>query len=189
MAGEYKLTLGARTLEDAEPRARELLEQSKKNLGMVPNMYGAMANSPGLLSTYLHGYEYFRKDSGFTPQEQEVVFLTISREHSCHYCVAAHSTLADKMSKVPVEVTDAIRDGKQVPDQKLGALHRFTQAMVQSRGFPKQADVQAFLAAGYNERQILEIVLALAVKTISNYSNHLFGTEVDPPFAGRTWQS
>jgi uncharacterized peroxidase-related enzyme len=188
VAEGYKLTLAPKTIESAEPKAAELLEQAKKNLGMVPNMYAGMANSPGLLSTYLHGYQYFRQESGFTPQEQEVVLLTISRENGCHYCVAAHSVIADKMSKVPTEVTDAIRDGTDVPDKKLGVLHRFTQAMMQSRGFPEQADVEAFLAAGYNERQVLEIVLAIAVKTISNYSNHLFQTQVDQPFAARAWK-
>jgi uncharacterized peroxidase-related enzyme len=187
MTEQYQLTLAPRTIEDAEPKAKELLLQSKARLGFVPNMYAGMANSPGLLSTYLHGYEFFRNDSGFTPPEQEVVFLTISRENNCHYCVAAHSTIADKKSKVPAEVTDAIREGRAVSDQKLGTLHRFTQAMVQSRGFPKQADVEAFLAAGYGERHVLEIVLAIAVKTISNYSNHLFDTEVDQSFAGRAW--
>jgi alkylhydroperoxidase family enzyme len=48
-------------------------------------------------------------------------------------------------------------------------------------------DLQAFLAAGFSERQVLEIILAIAVKTISNYSNHVFHTEVDPVFAACRW--
>ncbi|GHB15203.1 carboxymuconolactone decarboxylase family protein [Modicisalibacter luteus] len=188
MTEQYTLTLDARTIEDADPKAKPLLEQTKASLGMVPNMYATMANSPGLLSTYLHGYDYFREDSGFTPAEQEVVFLTVSRENGCHYCVAAHSMLADTQSKVPTEVTDAIRDGTEVPDEKLAALSTFTRAMFQSRGFPQREDVHAFLDAAYSERHVLEIVLAIAVKTISNYANHLFDTEVDKPFASRAWQ-
>jgi uncharacterized peroxidase-related enzyme len=189
MSEQYTLKLEPKTPETADPQAKPLLEGAQKKMGMIPNMYSGMANSPGLLSTYLHGYALFREQSGFSPAEQEVVLLTVSRENECHYCMAAHSTLADNMSKVPPEVTDAIREGREVPDGKLSAVHAFTRAMVRSRGFPHSGDVEAFLSAGYSEKQILEIVLAIAVKTISNYSNHLFDTQVDKPFAGRVWRS
>ncbi len=187
MQAEYKLTLPALGPEQAEPLAMNRLEEALDKLGFVPNMYSVMANSPGLLDTYIHGYDRFRALSGFSPAEQEVVLLAISRENGCTYCVAAHSFLADKMSGVPAAVTDAIRDGRPIPDARLAALHDFTRTMVVKRGLPDAADVGAFLAAGYSERQILEIVLAVAVKTISNYANHLFHTPVDRMFAGRAW--
>jgi uncharacterized peroxidase-related enzyme len=151
-------------------------------------MYAGMANSPGLLETYMDGYDRFRKDSGLTPAEQEVVFLTISRTNGCDYCVAAHSLIADQMSKVPPAVTEAVRDGRAVPDPKLAALSAFTDVLLTKRGLPSKADVAAFLAAGYGERQILELILAIAVKTLSNYSNHLFHTALDPAFVGREWK-
>lgn len=75
--------------------------------GFVPDMYAGMVNSPGLLEKYLLGYERFRKESGFTPVEQEVVLLTISRFHGCTYCMTAHSMIAAKMSKVPRDVLEA----------------------------------------------------------------------------------
>jgi uncharacterized peroxidase-related enzyme len=187
MSSEYKMTLPPQTLDNAKPEAKALLEAAKAKVGFVPNMYTGMASSPGLLATYLDGYERFRKHSGFTSAEQEVVFLTISRGNGCDYCVAAHSVLADKMSKVPPAVTDAIRDGKTIPDAQLAALSQFTEVMRSTRGLPSKAQVQAFLDAGYEERQVLEIILAIAVKTISNYSNHLFHTPVDAMFAGRAW--
>lgn len=187
MQAEYRLTLPALNPEQAEPLARDRLEEAKDNLGFIPNMYGVMANSPGLFDTYIHGYNRFREGSGFTPAEQEVVLLAVSRENGCAYCVAAHSFLADQMSGVPEAVTNAIRDGATIPDAQLAALHDFTRILVAKRGLPSQADVQAFLAAGYSERHILEIVLAIAVKTLSNYANHLFHTPVDDVFAPRAW--
>ncbi len=188
MSADCKLTLSPRTIADAEPRAKAALDAAQKSLGFVPNMYAGMANAPGLLDTYLHGYQQFREASGFTPAEQEVVFLTISRTNGCTYCVAAHSLIADQMSKVPPAVTDAIRDGREVADAKLAALSRFTRVMVETRGLPSARDVDAFLSAGYSERQVLEIILAIAVKTISNYSNHLFHAPVDAMFAPRAWK-
>jgi uncharacterized peroxidase-related enzyme len=189
MAAEFKLSMSLKSVGDADEKGRELLQKAKSQLGFVPNMYAGMVNSPGLLATYMDGYERFRKDSGFTSAEQEVVFLTISRFNSCEYCLAAHSFLADQMSKVPRPVTDAIRDDQPVPDAKLAALSTFTTLMLATRGLPSTAGVQAFLDAGYSERRILEIVLGIAVKTLSNYANHLLHTPVDSVFAPRVWEA
>lgn len=188
MLAEYKLTLPPRTIENAEPIARDLLAAAQAQLGFIPNMYTTMANSPGLLSTYIHGYTQLRHSSGFTPVEQEVVFLVISRANGCGYCMAAHSFVADAMSRVPMAVTNAIRDDQAIADPKLAALALFTGVMFATRGLPSRSDVEAFLAAGYSENHMLDVVLAIAVKTISNYSNHLFHTPVDLAFAGRVWQ-
>lgn len=187
MTSEYKMTLPPVTLENADDKSRPVLDRALKEVGFIPNMYTYMVNSPVLLVTYLHGYGLFRKESAFSPAEQEVVFLAISRENECHYCVAAHSMLADKKSNVPADVTNAIRDGRDIQDNKLRRLATFTRRMVESRGRPGPADIDAFIAAGYTERHILDIILAIAVKTLSNYSNHLFHTPVDDMFKAYAW--
>lgn len=187
MHSEYQLTLPPQTIETAEPAARAALEKALASTGFIPNMYARMANLPGLLETYLSAQASFRGDPGFTPPEQETILLTISRENGCDYCVAAHSFIADKKSKLAVEVTDAIRADEPIPDARLAALSAFTQTMVRTRGLPARADVEAFLAAGYSERHVLGVILALAVKTLSNTVNHLFHTPLDAAFEGRRW--
>lgn len=187
MSNIFKTSLPLRTTEDPNPAVHAPLKAVKAGMGMVPNMYGAMANLPALLDAYNHGYGKFRAEAGFTPVEQEVVFLAISRFNGCHYCVAAHSFVGDMMSKVPTEVTDAIRDGRPISDAKLEALRAFAHLMTESRANPTPEQAQAFLAVGYAEEHILGIILAISVKTISNYSNHIFHTEIDPAFAGRAW--
>lgn len=187
MSAHPLLTLPAITLDSAAPKAREVLDNAQKQVGFIPNMYAYMANFPGLLETYLFGYDRFRKASGFTPVEQEVIFLTISRENGCHYCVAAHSMIADNFSHVPVDVTNAIRDDREIPDARLKALNTFTRSLVASRGQPQRQYLEAFVASGFSEHHVLEILLAISVKTISNYANHLFDTPVDDMFKGREW--
>ncbi len=184
MTAEAKISLPAQTLESSDSTVRKVLEKSKAQVGFIPNMYANMVNSPGLLDTYLDGYTHFRSDSTFTPVEQEVVFLVISASNGCGYCTAAHSMIADKMSKVPADVLAALRARKPPADARLAALAAFTQTMFDTRGKPSQLDLNSFRAAGFSDRQALEIVLALAVKTLSNYANHLFHTEVDDMFAG-----
>lgn len=188
MSSNYQLTLAPRSLENAAPRAKANLESAQKALGFIPNMYAYMANAPILLDSYLYTYGLFRQESGFTPVEQEVIFLTVSRENGCHYCVAAHSFVGDVMTHVPAEVTDAIRDGRDIPDAKLQALSAYTRTVLNARGHPCRESTAAFLAAGYIEQHILSIVQAIAVKTMSNYANHLFNTPLDETFKGRAWQ-
>ena len=188
MASDYRMNLAPVGLDDASGRAREVLEKAKASVGFIPNMYGNMANQPALLETYLDGYARFRNEAGFTPAEQELIFLTISRANSCDYCMAAHSMLALKKSGLSAEATEALRNDQTIPDAKLEALRTFTRTLIDKRGFIGKADADAFLATGYTEQHILGVVLALSVKTLSNYANHLFQTEVDDVFAEHRWQ-
>ncbi len=187
MLSEYRLSLPPQTLDTADPAIKTVLKRALDMTGFIPNMYARMANLPGLLDSYLSAQAAFRSDAAFTPAEQEVVFLTISRENGCEYCVSAHSFLADKKSGLAVQVTDAIRARRPIPDDKLAALSDFTENMVRTRGLPSRPTVEAFLAAGYGERHILGVILAIAGKTISNYTNHVFHTPLDTPFEGRRW--
>ena len=176
------LDLEMKTIATAAPEAAEMLRTAKARLGFVPNMYAQMANDPAILGGYMQSYDAFRATGGFTPAEQEVVFLTISRINGCSYCTAAHSMIADKKSGVPADSLAALRAGSPLPDPKLEAVARFTAAMVEARGNPGRAAVDAFLAAGYTPQHALSVVLAIACKTFSNMVNHLAGTQVDAPF-------
>jgi AhpD family alkylhydroperoxidase len=109
MNAEFKTRLMAIADETATGEAKEIIESTKAQLGFVPNMYRTMANSEGYLSTYMHGYKAFRESSGFTPQEQELIFLVISRGNGCDYCTAAHSMIADKVAKFEPEQLAALR--------------------------------------------------------------------------------
>ncbi len=189
MSDTYQIGLSLRTVEDSDETVSAPLKQAQKSMGMVPNMYAAMANLPALLATYSFGYDKFRSESGFSAIEQDVILLTVSRANECHYCVAAHSTIADNMSGVPKDVTEAIRNDGTITDSKLKALADFTRLMSETRGNPSPNDARAFLEAGYSDTHILGIVLAISVKVISNYSNHLFHTEVDEAFAAREWSA
>jgi uncharacterized peroxidase-related enzyme len=173
--------------ESAPEAAVPALTQSEQRFGMLPNLMRKMATAPSLLQGYLALGDLFEQTS-LSPAEQQVVLLAVSRENCCEYCVGAHSVLAD-MAKVPTEVTDALREGRPLPDARLEALRRFTAAVVEARGWVGEADVDAFQAAGYGPQQVLEVVLGIGMKTLSNYTNHIAGTELDAPFGHRAWNA
>lgn len=182
------MNLKLKTSDQVDNISSEILKSTKKKMGMIPNMYAGMANNTALLDGYVSAYTSFRENSGFSPQEQEVVFLSVAYENNCDYCMAAHSFVGDNMTQVPTEVTDAIRNNSEVPDDKLKALSLFSRVMTVTRGLPSETDVDNFLNAGYNESHILGVVAGIGVKTMSNYFNHFFHTPVDEAFKARVWK-
>ncbi|MBR8296154.1 carboxymuconolactone decarboxylase family protein [Burkholderia cenocepacia] len=173
------------TIDNAPAASKASLEDTKRAFGFVPNLQAHMAESPALLAGYSTLWDLFSK-STLTPHEQQVVYLTSNFENDCHYCMAGHSTLA-KMIKMDAGVIAALRAGTPLPDAKLEALHRFTTLMVRERGFVPDADVDAFLAAGYTRQNVLEVILGVATKVMSNYTNHIVHTELDGFMAGNEW--
>lgn len=179
------MTFRTHTADSAPASARPILEGAKESLGFVPNLFATMADAPSLLSAYTTLADLFDQTS-FDPTERQVVLLAVSAENGCEYCVAAHTAIAG-MQKVPSEVITAIRDGRPIADQKLEALRRFAVSTVKTRGFPSVADTQAFYNAGYGETQILEVVLGVGMKTLSNYTNHIARTSLDKAFEPVAW--
>jgi len=171
------------TLDTADDTQKAILTKAKEQVGFLPNMYTNMVNVPAFLDTYLHGYGLFREQSDLTSAEQEIVFLAISQDNGCDYCTAAHSTLAAKYSGVPKDVLKAIRSGENIADSKLAATFAIAKEINSSRGRPDSEIVNAFLQAGYSEKHLLAITLAVSVKVLSNYSNHMFDPEVDAVFS------
>ena len=165
----------------------EIFENTKKGLGFVPNMYQKMGANTALLDAYTYAYESFRANSGFSPVEMEVIFLSVAYENNCAYCMAAHSFVADMMSKVPARITRAIREGEPIHDPKLAALSRLTRLLTINRGQASQEEINEFLASGYSETHVLGIIAGIGVKILSNYSNHLTSPELDAAFAERAW--
>lgn len=176
-------TLKPVTAESGNDDQKVVLGVALKQVGFIPNMYANMVNLAPVLSTYLHGYAEFRNKGGFSAVEQEVVFLALSLTNGCKYCGAAHSMLAEKMSGVPADVLTAIRDGKPIPDTKLQTLYDFTVELVEQKGKVSPSTGEKFKAAGFTDKHVLGVILASSVKTLSNFSNHFFETELDEKFA------
>jgi len=172
-------------LDSAPEGSKPLLENSLKGFGMIPNLHGVMAEAPSVLEAYQQLHKLFQETS-FNKDELTVIWQTINVEHECHYCVPAHTAVAHMM-KVDAALTEALRNGEAMPTQKLQVLHDTTLAMVRNRGHLSEDEITAFYAVGYKQQQLLEIVLGLAQKVMSNYVNHIARTPVDEGFLPFSW--
>ena len=173
------------TIETAPEAGKPLLETSLKNNGRIPGLHGTMADAPPLLAAYNFAHQQFLATS-LTDEEKTVVWQAVNVEQNCHYCVPAHTGIA-KMMKVSDEITEALRNETPLPTARLEALRTFTLQVMQSHGNPTEEQLQAFFDAGYSHRAVLDVVLGLAQKTMSNYINHVADTPVDEVFHPLKW--
>lgn len=174
------MTFKLYTRENAPKESQKLLQDSHSAFGMIPNLHAVMAESPPLLAAYQNLHTLFQQTS-FDAEELTVVWQTINVEHKCHYCVPAHTGVAHMM-KVDNAIIEALRNGATLPTEKLQVLHTTTLALVRNRGHLSQDETSAFIEAGYEQRNLLEIVLGISQKVMSNYVNHLSETPVDDAF-------
>jgi len=168
------------TAENAPEGSKPLLADSVAAFGMLPNLHAVMAEAPTLLKGYQVLHELFQNTS-FNAEELTVVWQSINVEHDCHYCVPAHSAIAASM-KVDQGIVDALVNKTPLADAKLETLRETTLAMTRERGVISDEQIEKFFAAGYGQQQLLEIIVGLSQKVMSNYTNHLANTPVDEPF-------
>jgi alkylhydroperoxidase family enzyme len=174
------------TVETAPAKSKPILENAVKQMGAVPGLFAVMAESPNTLAGYTQLHQQFASSS-FDAEELTVVWQTINVEHQCRYCVPAHTGIAHSM-KVDGALTEALRNREPMPTPKLQALQDLTLSMVRNRGNVAQTELEAFYAAGYGQQQVLEIILGLSQKVISNYVNHIAQTPVDKMFEQFAWK-
>ncbi len=174
------------TPADALAESAQLLNSAVEQFGMIPNLEGVMAAAPALLETYLKGFDLFQKTS-LTAIEQQIVYQTANFENNCEYCVPWHTLLSRNAGMSPTDIW-ALRQGSQLSDAKHEALRVFTQSLIRNRGNLCPADLSDFFAAGYTERHGMEVVLGLAIKTMSNYTNSIAQTPLDHSVKRYVWK-
>jgi len=175
------------TVATAPEKSKEILQKVEKNYGFIPNLLANLAEAPTVMETYVT-MAGINDRSSLNETERQLVLLTVSRYHECHYCMAAHSSLA-AMKQVPEEVILALRKDLPISDEKLEILHQTTLNLVENRGWLDQKHLDKFLSVGYSKAQLLEILPLIAIKTLSNYANHLMTTPLDDAFKEQSWDT
>ena len=175
------------TIDTAPEASKPLLQNAKNAYSFVPNLLATMATAPTLLEGYMILAGIFDK-TDLSETERQIILMTNNRLNGCAYCMAAHTTIS-QMAKVPADVIDALREGTSIADPKLEALRTFAAIVNETRGWPSDDQVAAFLAAGYTLQSVLEVILGTSLKVMSNYTNHMANTPIDKAFAPNAWEA
>ena len=169
------------TLEKAPEGSKATLQAIQKGFGFIPNLMATFANSPSVLNGYM-GLDAAWETSSLSAKERHIILLTTSVVNGCPYCTAAHSTILKGMLKVSPDCVSAIRKNGSLTDPKMNALVQFVREVVGERGHVSEQAKKDFLAAGYTGITMMEILIGVALKTISNYLDHMNPTTIDANF-------
>lgn len=164
--------------EAANGKTAAIYGKVKSWMGMVPNLYKGLANSPQALEAYL-ALGKFASEGSLTPVEQQLISMVASVHNECNYCVAAHSPGLKGAGLSGDEILDVRRGTSS--DPKMQALIVFVQEILSSKGFVSDDDLAAVRAAGYSDANIADMMVVIAQKTMSNYFNHIHDTVLDFP--------
>ena len=163
------------TIETASDEAKPILEQIQKGYGFVPNLFAYMAEAPTTLEAYLSLNKIIEKTS-LTPAQQQVALLAVSVENECDFCTVAHRAIG-KMKQANQQTLDALNSEEAISDSSDAALAKFTQSVVRDRGRLSDSILNEFISAGFTKQQVLEVMIIVSIKTLSNYINHLTDPE------------
>lgn len=169
------------SVEAAPASAQPQLEAVNKQLGVVPNLFRLVANSPSALEGYLGMSGALAKGQLAAPTRERIA-LAVAQINGCDYCLSAHSYLGKNLANLSDAEIAANRHGGSL-DPKANAAVRFAAQVVRERGHVSDADVQAVRMAGYDDAQIVEIVQHVALNTWTNYINEVARTKIDFPVA------
>lgn len=172
-------TIQVPTREQVSPANQALFDNLKKGLGMVPNLYATLALSEHALGNYL---AFQNAKSSIVGRAREVVNLVVSQVNNCQYCLAAHTVIGGMVGFKPEQILEIRRGGASF-DAKLDALAQLVKNMVTERGHVDPSRVQAFFDAGWTQENLVDVIVVIGDKTVTNYLHATTQVPVDFPAA------
>jgi AhpD family alkylhydroperoxidase len=170
--------------DDAPAASREPLERQSQRVGKSINIFGAMAHSPAVIGLYDAAEELLAERSNLDRSTREAIHLTVANVNGCDYCQAAY-TGAAKAQGFTEEQTIEIRRGTVDGDGKLSALLAVARELAANKGYVEETTWQRALDAGWSDVELLDTYADVIRTILTNYFNHLVGTELDlPPAPG-----
>lgn len=172
-------TFNVPTKEEVSENNQAIFDNLKKGVGFVPNLYATYAHNDTALGDYL---ALQNRKSTLKAKERELINLVVSQVNECQYCLAAHTALG-KMNGYTDEQILEIREGKASFDSKLDALAKFVQNITINRSKPSPEVVDALFEVGYNEANLVDILMVIGDKMISNFLHGTTQVPIDFPAA------
>lgn len=166
------------TQENSSGKTQSLLDGIQQGYGFVPNLFAYMAEAPTTIEAYLTMNELIGKGS-FSAAQNQVALLAVSIENGCDFCITAHRAIG-KMSKANQQTLDALHSHAEIDDASDRALVTYVRKVVKQRGYMSEGDIRNFMDAGFTRQQLMEVVLIVSIKTLSNYINHITEPEANP---------
>lgn len=165
--------------EEVSTANQAIFDNLEKAVGFVPNLFATYAHSENALGNYLN---LSNAKTSLKTKEKEVVNLAVSEVNNCIYCLSAHTAIG-KMKGFTEDQILELRAGGASFDDKLDALARLAKNITENRGATDAAILDNFFAAGWTKENLIDVIVLVGDKTISNYINNTTEIPVDFPIA------
>lgn len=177
------------TVDSAPEASRSALRATREKFGFVPSAMARLAESPSVVAAFGRLVAIWESAS-LGHLEREVVTLTVAHYAGCEVCMAIHSSILTRSLPDTADsgTLDALRAQTPLADARLEALRRFTNVILATRGDAPDAELHAFLAAGFSKQQALDVVLGVGTYTLSTFANRLTRATLDAPLAAFAWR-
>lgn len=172
-------TFNVPTRNEVSENNQAIFDQLEKGVGFVPNLYASYAHSETALGDYL---TLQNRKSTLSAKEKEVINLAVSQVNECVYCLSAHTAIA-KMNGFTDDQILELRSGEASFDIKLNALAVFVKNSVVNRSKPDRDVLEGLFAVGYSKANLIDILMVIGDKTISNFLHGTTQIPVDFPVA------
>jgi AhpD family alkylhydroperoxidase len=172
-------TINVPTRDEVSAQNQVIFDQLKSKLTFVPNLYATLAHSENALGSYL---AFQNAKSSLSPKAREVVNLVVSQVNDCEYCLAAHTVIGGMVGFTPDQILE-VRSGRASFDMKLDALAMLTRNIAMNRGHADQMLVDAFFVAGWTKENLVDAIVVIGDKTVTNYLHATTRIPVDFPAA------
>ena len=167
------------TLDKVSEKNKSILSQMNEKLGFIPNIYATYALSENALERYT---TFANGKTSLNNKEKEVVNLVVSQANGCTYCLAAHTAIG-KMNGFTDEQIISIRKGDASFNPKFNALVKATKDIIENRGKVDESSISGFFEAGYTQENLVDLVVGIGEKTITNFLHNITDIPIDFPEA------
>lgn len=163
---------------NTDSTTQQTLAGLKAKLGSLPNLFTTLAVAPAALQGYV-ALSGAVAGGALNARQREQIALVVGQENACEYCLAAHTAIGKLVKLSDAEIAHA-RAGT-APNAKDAALVALAKSIVTARGNVPAAEMAGYRAAGVTDGEILEVVANVALNILTNYTNHVAGTDIDFP--------
>ena len=174
------------TIDSAPDGAKQSLEALHTAFGMIPNLAATMANSPALVNTFVAAFGQFAGTS-LSGAERQILLMSNAVANKSAWPVAFHSTLALREGVAAADV-EAIRGGHVPSEPRLAALSTITRRLIETRGHLDEGDVKSFLAAGFDDAELFDVITGVAVSAMANYTSNVARPQLEQAFQAQVWK-
>ena len=165
---------------DATVEVQQVFDEIKGAFGMIPNLFKTAAHFPPLLKANWEKVKAVMMQGTLTRKTKEAIAVLVSKDNSCKYCVAAHTTVLKSLGVTEEEVKRIEEDIERADfTEKELALISFARKANNNPNKISDNERDALKEKGATDAEVIEALGVMEVYTAFNKFLDSLDVEID----------